>query len=273
MTEDESDAQGTIHDRLREAHGASESSPPQHSPSFDDVEAEAAFWRAQFENERERLAKLWVAYKDLEAELELRQEETAEIAERKAAALLHQEREAPSTVEEEAEADEEPEPAATADVSPELAVPEGARERETEADEEPEARPDPFGDIHPVIELEGIGQVYSEALKKAGITDTRRLWQADAETVAEAAGASQKVARRWQAQAELMALDEVGPQYAELLVRSGITSIEELKEEDPAELLKKVERKQNDLEVRIQGNQPTQPRVRRWIDAAEKHDV
>lgn len=244
MTEDASDAQGTIHDRLRESHGESESSPPKHSPSFDDVEAEAAFWRAQFENERERLAKLWVAYKDLEEELELRQEETAEIAERKAAALLHQEREASSTVEEEPEADEPPEP-----------------------------RPDPFGDIHPVIELEGIGEVYSKALKKAGVSDTRRLWQADAETVAEAAGASQKVARRWQAQAELMALDEVGPQYAELLVRSGVTSIEELKRQDPAELLKKIERKQDELEVRIQGNPPTERRIRRWIDAAENHDV
>lgn len=88
MSEDGSDPQGTIHDRLREAHVRSESSAPQPSPSFEDVEAEAAFWRAQFENERERLAKLWVAYKDLEAELEAREEETDEIAERKAAARL-----------------------------------------------------------------------------------------------------------------------------------------------------------------------------------------
>lgn len=75
-----------IHDKLREA--ATSETPDPASKSFDDAEAEAAFWRAQFEKEGERLAKLWVAYKDLEAELEMRKEEAQAAAERKAAARL-----------------------------------------------------------------------------------------------------------------------------------------------------------------------------------------
>lgn len=61
---------------------------PTAAEAFEDADAEAAFWRAQFEQERERLAKLWVAYRDLEAELDLRKEEAERIAQRKAAATI-----------------------------------------------------------------------------------------------------------------------------------------------------------------------------------------
>lgn len=41
-------------------------------PSIRELRDEIAFWRARFDQERERLAKLWVAYQDLEMELEAR---------------------------------------------------------------------------------------------------------------------------------------------------------------------------------------------------------
>ncbi len=52
--------------------------------------AEAAYWRQRYERSRLRLGKLWVAYKDLEAELEMRKEELEVMAEQKAAALLEE---------------------------------------------------------------------------------------------------------------------------------------------------------------------------------------
>jgi hypothetical protein len=42
---------------------------PPANASSQDLSPEAAFWKARYEEERLRLAKLLVAYKDLEAEL------------------------------------------------------------------------------------------------------------------------------------------------------------------------------------------------------------
>lgn len=42
---------------------------PPAAASSQDLSPEAAFWKARYEEERLRLAKLLVAYKDLEAEL------------------------------------------------------------------------------------------------------------------------------------------------------------------------------------------------------------
>ncbi len=254
--------------------------------AFDDPEEEAAYWRKQFRRERERLAKLLVAFKDLEAELELREEEADKIAQRKAAAsMLETSRKAPSKAPDETaaasgsrtalETDTEPGTAAEATQDKSVSPGEGQEgARESHADEEAAvpSEVDPFGDIHPVIDVEGIGEVYTEALEDAGIKDSRRLWHADADEVAQALDVSPKVVRRWQNQAELMALDEVGPQYAELLVRSGITSIEALRDEEPGDLLAKIQKKQDDLEVRIQGNVQSERRVQRWIEAAKRHD-
>jgi len=81
------DEASAIHEHLRDVP-IRERDRADDSPDFENVEAEAAFWRAQFERERERLVKLWVAYKDLEAALELRKNETGAVAERKVAARL-----------------------------------------------------------------------------------------------------------------------------------------------------------------------------------------
>lgn len=43
-----------------------------------DLLAQVEFWRNQYELERERLAKLWVAYKDLDAQLEAARRQAAE---------------------------------------------------------------------------------------------------------------------------------------------------------------------------------------------------
>lgn len=79
----------SIHDELSrerfEADGDRGTKPPS-----DDLEAQVAYWQARFEEERELLTKLWVAYRDVEAELDLYNEEVAAVAQRKAAAQLAQ---------------------------------------------------------------------------------------------------------------------------------------------------------------------------------------
>lgn len=132
--------------------------------------------------------------------------------------------------------------------------------------------PSPFGDVHEVEDVEGIGEGYGRALRSVDIADTEALWNADPEAVAEELDVSPKVSRRWQAQAELMALQDVGPQYAELLVRAGITSIDELASLDPETVEAAIEAKEDELDVSIQRGQIGRSTIERWIERAEEHD-
>lgn len=144
------------------------------------------------------------------------------------------------------------------------------------ADEDPSTngRPGlatPFGDVHPVIDVEGIGEDFSPQLGKLDIEDTAQLWQADPDTVASALEIPRKTVRSWQRMAELMALQDVGPQYAELLVRARITSIEQLSEMTPADVAEAVQQAEGDREVRIQGNTIGEKHTKTWIEAARLH--
>lgn len=132
-------------------------------------------------------------------------------------------------------------------------------------------RSNPFGDVHPVIDIEGIGPEYSEKLQGMGIKNTKQLWEANALHVATETGAPVSVVKGWQHMAELVSVKDIGPQYAELLERSGIHSIDQLKNFDPNKLLKLVRKKQDSLKINIQGNSPGHATVAHWIGAARDH--
>ena len=133
------------------------------------------------------------------------------------------------------------------------------------------ARPNPFGDVHPVIDIEGISPEYNEKLQAMGIKNTEQLWEANPVTVAAGTGAPLSVVKGWQHMAELVSVKDIGPQYAELLERSGIHSIDQLKNFDPKKLLKLVRKKQDSLKINIQGNSPGHATVAHWIGEARDH--
>jgi predicted flap endonuclease-1-like 5' DNA nuclease len=135
----------------------------------------------------------------------------------------------------------------------------------------PAIQKSPFGDISPVIDVEGIGPVYAEALNGMGIHDTRQLWEANAAAVATSVDAPVSTVHKWQQMAELIAIKGIGPQYAELLQRSGVGSIAELKACDADTLLARVTKTQDALDSRIQGNTIGQASVAHWIKAARDH--
>lgn len=85
-----SDTSRSIHDELSTGSFEADESPAVSPPPLEDPEAEAAYWRARFEEERELLTKLWVAYRDVRNELQVYEEEAEEVAQRKAAAQLAQ---------------------------------------------------------------------------------------------------------------------------------------------------------------------------------------
>jgi predicted flap endonuclease-1-like 5' DNA nuclease len=132
---------------------------------------------------------------------------------------------------------------------------------------------DPFagGQVHPVIDVEGIGAHYSKLLAEVGIKDTKQLWNADTTYVAGALKVAPAAVEGWQCMAELMAVNGIGKQYAELLVRADVSSIDELCAETAQPLLARIHKLEKHQGNRIQGNTIGIKAVQSWINAAQAH--
>jgi hypothetical protein len=132
---------------------------------------------------------------------------------------------------------------------------------------------DPFvgGQVHPVIDVEGIGEHYSKQLIALGLKDTKQLWNADTTYVAGALKITPTVVGSWQCMAELMAVNGIGKQYAELLVRADVSSIDELCAETAQPLLTRIHKLEKHQGNRIQGNTIGIKSVQSWINAAQAH--
>lgn len=126
------------------------------------------------------------------------------------------------------------------------------------------------GEDIPVNEIEGIGTTYLDRLADVGIETTNALLASDLDTVVEVSKAPKATVEKWYGMAELMRVKGIGKQFAELLVRSGVTSIDELKEQKPKQLSELVNAKMESLDVTIQGAGVSQKRAGNWIKAARK---
>lgn len=134
-----------------------------------------------------------------------------------------------------------------------------------------EADPRPFeGKVYDVEDVEGIGTVYGEQLREMGVEDTEDLAQHPVASIAEALDVSERVVTSWRWMAEIMTVVGLGPQYAELLVRSGVEGVEGLQASEPGALIEDIQEKQDSLTVKIQGNIITEDRVETWIRLARE---
>lgn len=89
--------------------------------------------------------------------------------------------------------------------------------------------------------IEGIGPSFQEKLAGAGITTVEGLLEMGSSdsaraTLAEAAGIPQKRIDTWVSMADLFRVKGVAGQFAELLVRSGVTSVANLAGANATEL-------------------------------------
>lgn len=87
---------------------------------------------------------------------------------------------------------------------------------------------------YPIIDIEGIGPIYAEKLKAAGITTTGGLLDAandpkGRKALAEKTGLEEARILKWANMADLMRIKGVGEEYSELLEAAGVDTVKELK--------------------------------------------
>lgn len=97
-----------------------------------------------------------------------------------------------------------------------------------------------------VEQIEGIGEVYAEKLNAVGVKTTEDILQKCAtpkgrQALADETGISGKLILKWTNHSDLMRINGVAGQFAELLEASGVDTVKELKHRVPANLQAKME--------------------------------
>ncbi len=126
----------------------------------------------------------------------------------------------------------------------------------------------PRNDMATISQLNGVTEAHVTALRDAGIRTLSDLLAADAtdggrREVATVAGAAPEDVARWTGVGRLVQVDGIGPATADLLVRAGLTSVEDLAYSRPRDLAAR-------LGEVSSGAGPQPRRVAQWIAAAHE---
>jgi hypothetical protein len=126
---------------------------------------------------------------------------------------------------------------------------------------------------YPLTDIDGIDRNVAATLKSAGVRSSRSLLDAAAtargrKELAERTGIPEKQLLRWANVAHFMSIRGVSREYADLLQKSGVDTVKELKYRNPGKLVEamgKINRARKLVRV-----MPSERRVVRWIDDAKK---
>ncbi len=121
--------------------------------------------------------------------------------------------------------------------------------------------------------IEGIGKVYAQKLKKAGIRGTNMLLNkgsspAGRKEIAKASGVSEKLILEWINHCDLFRVKGIGPEYADLLEAAGVDTIPELAQRNPENLIAKLVETNN--KKKLVRKLPTLKQVKNWLTQAKK---
>ena len=124
-----------------------------------------------------------------------------------------------------------------------------------------------------LVDIEGVGEVYAQKLKSAGVGSTDALLKQGAspkgrKEIAEKSGISEKLVLEWVNHVDLFRIKGVGSEYADLLEEAGVDTVKELAQRKAENLFQKLgEVNQAKKLVR---RLPTLAEVERWVDQAKK---
>lgn len=122
-----------------------------------------------------------------------------------------------------------------------------------------------------IEQISGIGPVYGEKLRAAGIRTTEALLRAGAtpqgrQELAAAIGVSADAVLKWVNRADLMRVTGIGEQYSDLLEFAGVDTVPELAQRNPDHLYQKLV--EVNEEKRLVRRLPTREMVADWIAQA-----
>jgi predicted flap endonuclease-1-like 5' DNA nuclease len=128
------------------------------------------------------------------------------------------------------------------------------------------------GDMTNLMMIEGIGDVYAQKLKDAGISTTEALLQQGAtpsgrKGLAGKTGISDALILNWVNRADLFRISGIGEQYSDLLELAGVDTVVELAQRNADNLLQKMTdaNQQKNLVRKL----PTLDQVKDWIGQAK----
>ena len=119
--------------------------------------------------------------------------------------------------------------------------------------------------------IEGIGPIYAEKLRAAGISSVEGLLKAGASSggrkeLEETTGIGHEYILDWVNRADLMRVNGVGEEYSDLLEKAGVDTVKELAQRNPGNLHAKM------LEVNEEKNlvrrPPSSGMVASWVKEA-----
>jgi predicted flap endonuclease-1-like 5' DNA nuclease len=127
-----------------------------------------------------------------------------------------------------------------------------------------------------IEEIEGIGPAYGEKLRQAGINSVAHLLKKGCDRIGRAelsdtTGLDASLILTWVNMADLFRVKGVGAEYSELLKKSGVDTVKELRNRNPENLLAKM------TEVNSAGRQlvralPSLKVVESWVTLAKELD-
>jgi predicted flap endonuclease-1-like 5' DNA nuclease len=120
--------------------------------------------------------------------------------------------------------------------------------------------------------IEGIGPIYAEKLRAAGIGSVKALLRAGAtpegrKALEERTGIGHEYILDWVNRADVMRVRGVGEEYSDLLEKAGVDTVVELAQRNPDHLYQKIT--QVNDEKRLVRRPPTRGMVARWVEHAK----
>lgn len=123
-----------------------------------------------------------------------------------------------------------------------------------------------------IVDIEGIGEVFAQKLKAAGVTSVEALLKAGVtpksrKELAEKSGISGDLILQWVNHADLFRVKGIGSEYSDLLEAAGVDTVVELAKRRADNLVAKMT--EVNIEKKLVRRLPTLSMVMSWIDQAK----
>lgn len=124
-----------------------------------------------------------------------------------------------------------------------------------------------------IIDVEGIGPIYTQRLSAIGIKTTNKLLKKGAtpkgrEELAQKAGISSDLILEWVNHADLFRIKGVGEEYSDLLEEAGVDTVPELAQRNPDNLYAAL--KQTNEAKKLVRQLPSKRQVADWVQQAKQ---